>query len=79
MRKYTIDRFEGELAVLLEKGNESIQKDVPKRYFPDDISEGDLVEEQQDGSFRYSVLKEETFEARNKAEALLEKLKNKHK
>lgn len=78
MKKYTVDRFEGDVAVLLEKGNEAVQKDVPKRHFPDNISEGDIVEETDKGQLHYRILKEETTHARDKAKDLIEKLKKKN-
>ncbi|WP_261131742.1 DUF3006 domain-containing protein [Bacillus sp. Marseille-Q3570] len=78
MNRYTIDRFEGELAILLKKGDESIQKEVPLKYFPEEIAEGDIVEEQpKDGEQHYRILVDETKRARKKAEELLKKLRNK--
>ncbi|MGP4061492.1 DUF3006 domain-containing protein [Halobacillus sp. H74] len=78
--KYTIDRFEGELAVILKKGNETIQKDVPLKYFTEDVSEGDIVEKTAiDGITRYIPLKEETKCRNQEAESLLEKIKKKNK
>ncbi|MCF6410100.1 DUF3006 domain-containing protein [Pseudalkalibacillus salsuginis] len=78
MNRYTIDRFEGELAILLKKGNESIQKEVPMKCFPEEITEGDIVEEYpKDGAQHYRILVDETEKARSKAEELLKKLRNK--
>ncbi|WP_349407922.1 DUF3006 domain-containing protein [Pseudalkalibacillus sp. SCS-8] len=77
--KYTVDRFEGDLAVLLDRSDETKQKDVPLHYLPKDVKVGDIVEEKLliNGKPSYQILKEETDEAMEKAENLLNKLKKK--
>ncbi|WP_408008447.1 DUF3006 domain-containing protein [Pseudalkalibacillus sp. A8] len=78
--KYTVDRFEGDLVVLLMKGNESVQKDVPIHQFPKDIAEGDIVKEESiSGKIRYKILHDETDDARKKVNDLLNNLINKNK
>ncbi|SDH33804.1 DUF3006 domain-containing protein [Alteribacillus bidgolensis] len=80
MEKYTIDRFEGELAVLLLSGNETVQKDVPKEQLPDGVQEGDVIKIKwmDDGTVKEATFnKEETESRKEKAKSLLEKLKNK--
>lgn len=77
--KYTVDRIEKDIVVLLQKGDESIQKDVPVSLFPSEIKDGDIVEEIiENEKVIYHILHEETQEQRKKAEALLEKLKNRN-
>ncbi len=78
--KYTVDRFEGDLVILLMKGNESIQKDVLIHQFPKDIAEGDIVKEESfNGKTSYKILHDETVDTRKKANDLLNKLINKNK
>ncbi|GEM_PF-3570383 len=77
MTVYTIDRFEGEFAVILERGNESVQRDVPLTQLPSMVQQGDLVdiEFSEDGVIRKAViLNEQTLSAKQRAEALLQKL-----
>ncbi|WP_406944503.1 DUF3006 domain-containing protein [Halobacillus sp. SY10] len=77
--KYTIDRFEGELAVLLKKGDETFQKDVPLKYFTENVSEGDIVKEKNvNGSTIYQPMKNETKTRKLEAENLLDKIKRKN-
>lgn len=79
MTKYTVDQIEGNIVVLLQKGNESIRKDVSIDLFPKEIKDGDIVKEVvKKGKIHYSILEKETEERRKKAEELLNKLKNKH-
>ncbi|WP_409251795.1 DUF3006 domain-containing protein [Bacillus sp. SCS-153A] len=80
--KYTVDRFEGPLAVLLLRNDESVQIDVEKDKLPKELKEGDIIELElaDDGSIdKVIILKAETDLARNKAEDLLQKLLNKNK
>lgn len=82
MEKYTVDRFEGEFAVLLLSSDESVQKDVPKEQVPDNVQEGDIVEVSfnEDGTVKEAMIKrEETISRKEKAQSLLEKLKSKNK
>ncbi|MDQ0299617.1 hypothetical protein J2S78_002037 [Salibacterium salarium] len=80
MKKYTVDRFEGELAVLLLSDDETIQKDVPRDQLPGGLKEGDVLEIQfkEDNKVEKAVVKEiETESKKEIAKLLLEKLKNK--
>jgi hypothetical protein len=78
MDTYTVDRIEGNVVVLLKKGNESISKNIPISQFPHDIKDGDIVMETREGEkTSYKILVDETNVQRKKANELLEKLKNK--
>ena len=44
MAKYTLDRFEKDKAVLLQKGNETLEKILNRVQLPENIKEGDIVE-----------------------------------
>jgi len=82
LKKYTVDRFEGEFAVLLLSSDESVQKDVPKDQLPNDVKEGDIIEVSfnVDGTVKEAMIKrEETISRKEKAQSLLEKLKSKNK
>lgn len=77
MDKYTIDRFEGELAVLLLRKDESVKVDVPRSQLPEEVKEGDILKVKfaKDGQVTDAIiLKEETEAARKKAEELLRKI-----
>jgi Protein of unknown function (DUF3006) len=69
--KATIDRFEDGYAVLLVRGEESIQIDFPKQLLPEGCKEGDILD------IRISRNVESTDETRKRVANLIEKLKNK--
>jgi hypothetical protein len=73
--KYTLDRFEGDLAVLLERDNETNEKVIPKNVLGS-VNEGDILTITYHGEMIYEVEvhKEETLKARQAAKDLLEKL-----
>ncbi len=50
MEKWSVDRIEGDLAVLMN--DEKRTQNVPLSKFPGKISAGDIVFEQSDGSFQ---------------------------
>ncbi|WML48409.1 DUF3006 domain-containing protein [Neobacillus sp. PS3-34] len=77
--KFTVDRFEEEKAVLLQRDDETIEKIVAKKLLGTSVSEGDilLITFSDNGNVEKSeLLKEETEQAREQANKLLEKLKN---
>lgn len=76
---YTVDRFEGNLAVLLLSENESIEVVKKRSELPEGTSEGDVLhlEFDSDKLISAEILKEETHCARKAAQNLLNKLKNK--
>lgn len=79
--KYTLDRYDEEFAVLVEKGNESHQELIERSKLESYAKEGDIldVEWNTDGSFKEaSVLQEETDTRKQDVSDLIEKLKNKH-
>lgn len=82
MMKYTVDRFEGDFAVLLLRENEEKQFDVKKENLPSEVKEGDIldIEYNSDGSIKnVQILKQETNQAKKRAEDLIQKLVNKNK
>ena len=82
MAKYTLDRFEKDKAVLLQKGNETLEKILNRVQLPENIKEGDIVEVflHDDGTLKEVViLQQETETAWKQARNLLEKLKNKNR
>lgn len=75
--KYTVDRFEGGMAVLLQRDDETIEKVVPKEALGPRIAEGDIlhVTFNDNGEvIKSEFLKEETEEARQRSARLLKKL-----
>lgn len=78
--KYTLDRFEGEKAVLLYRGDESIELVTPKENLPQEAKEGDVLslDVSIDGKvISAEVLTEETENARVSAKNLLDRLRKK--
>lgn len=69
--KATIDRFEGDIAVLLIRNDESIHIDFPRKLLPEGCREGDIL----DININRDI--ESTEVARERVSSLIEKLKNK--
>ena len=82
MTLYTIDRFEGDVAVILERGNESVQRDIPVAQLPSIVQQGDVmdIEFTEDNVVRKAIiLNEQTLSAKQRAEELLQKLIERNK
>ncbi|MFD2705211.1 DUF3006 domain-containing protein [Salibacterium lacus] len=80
LKQYTVDRLEGELAVLLPAGDENIQRKVPTKQLPEDLKEGDVVEVEcnENGTLReITINHQETENRKQKAQSIFQKLKNK--
>lgn len=77
--KYTIDRFEGELAVLLLREDETVEVFKNRSELPKGANEGDILslEFDSDKLVTVNILNEETYQARKSAQDLLNRLKNK--
>jgi hypothetical protein len=77
---YTIDRFEGGLAVLLFRENESIELLAPRTLLPGDLEEGSILQiDIVSGNIKSVVyLKEETAAVRNRNQQLLKELVKKN-
>ncbi|MBT2644695.1 DUF3006 domain-containing protein [Bacillus sp. ISL-41] len=78
--KYTLDRFEKDIAVLLFRDDETKELLISKVSLPPNAAEGDIlfVEFNEDGNVQQiKLLEEETQAARQKVEELLNKLKRK--
>lgn len=78
--KAVIDRFEGDVAVLL-LGDEALKLDVPRTLLPKDAGEGSWLQvELQDGKLLSAVLDaEETQNRKQRIADKLERLRNKGK
>ncbi|HYK72418.1 MAG TPA: DUF3006 domain-containing protein [Pseudoneobacillus sp.] len=77
--KYTIDRFEGNLAVLLFRKNETIEVTIQKGQLPVEAKIGDIVgiKIQPDGSLmKVEILEEETEKTKEVAKRLLKEILN---
>ena len=78
--KYTLDRYENDLAVFLLKDDESFEKLVPTSELPETIKEGDIVEMEfaDNGSIiMLTILRNDTQKMKSDLEHLINKLKNK--
>lgn len=73
--KYTLDRIENDMYVLLEFPSEEKQLLIPVNKYTGKLYEGDIV--LIEGEMIIEVLKEETKDMREKVSSLLDKLKNK--
>lgn len=70
--KATIDRFEGDFAVLLVRDDEDIMIDFPAALLPAGCREGDIID------VEIGRDNQATADARERVTALLEKLKAKN-
>lgn len=78
MKRYTLDRLDDGFYVFLEKGNEEQQLLIPKDKVSSALTEGDIVDIQQnEAGYQISILKEETADRKQQVMDLIEKLKNK--
>ncbi len=77
--KYTIDRFEGNIAVLLQRDDESIQKVIPLSLLGD-VNEGDVVTLTFNNGevVNVNINVEETNQVRQQVKDLLKRLNGKH-
>jgi hypothetical protein len=79
--KYTLDGFEGDVAIFLLREDETKEVIIPKAQLPGNFKKGDIVEIQfyRDGSIQSTVLLEvETEEARATANSLLSRILEKN-
>jgi hypothetical protein len=79
--KYTIDRFEGDLAVLLYRENESIEILAPRVLLPGALKEGSILQIEIVAGYIKSIvyLKEETAAVQKRNEELLQELVKKNR
>lgn len=78
--KYVLDRYENDYGIFLKLPNETEQLLVHKTEMIGEASEGDICTVQQhEGKFQIDVLADDTVRARETAQSLLEKLKQKGK
>ncbi|WP_060210294.1 DUF3006 domain-containing protein [Sporosarcina koreensis] len=73
--KYTLDRIENKMYVLLDYPNEEKQLLIPVNKYNGELAEGDIVVIEND--MIVEVLEQETQDMKKKVSSLLEKLKNK--
>lgn len=78
--KYVLDRYENDYGIFLKLPNETDQLLVHKTEMIGEANEGDICTVQQhEGKFQIDVLTDDTARARETAQSLLEKLKQKGK
>jgi hypothetical protein len=79
--KYTLDRFEGDLAVLLLREDESIEVDIPKARLSGMLNKGDIIDIRfhPDGTIEKAILlKEETEKAKMEVNKVLREILQKN-
>ena len=78
-KKLQVDRFEGNLAVLLDR--EDHIYNIPKDLFGFELHEGDYLETEMENNMPVSAvfLAEETLAARQKIHILMKKMRRKKK
>ena len=69
--KVFIDRIEGDLAVVVLYDDDSVKFNLPRKYLPEGISEGDYLQ------LTFAVDKASHDEEKQKIDDLLKKLKGK--
>jgi S-adenosylmethionine synthetase len=71
--KVTLDRIEGDIAVLLIRNDESIKLNVPMAFLPESCKEEDILD--------ITITRDDkaTKEAESRVSGLIQKLKNKSK
>ncbi|MBU8907628.1 DUF3006 domain-containing protein [Desertibacillus haloalkaliphilus] len=83
MSKYTVDLIEAEIATLLLRSDETVVKEVPTHQLPPNLKEGDIIEISfaADGTtvLQAAILENDTKQAKQKADALLQKILAKNK
>ncbi len=69
--KFTIDRIEEDVAVLISSENEPVRITIPSSLLPDCVKEGDVV------IMSIERDEESTAASKDRVSSLIEKLKNK--
>jgi hypothetical protein len=69
--KATLDRFEGNMAVLLVRDDESIKFNVPIILLPDGVREGDILD------ISITIDEKATDDSKARGSSLMERLKRK--
>jgi Protein of unknown function (DUF3006) len=70
--KATVDRFEGDVAVLLLRNDESIKFDMPLALLPEGVREGDILD------ILITIDEKATDESIARVSSLMERLKRKN-
>ena len=80
LTKYVLDRYENNYAIFLKLPDENEQLIVHQTEMIGAPKEGDICDVQQhEGKFTIHVLDRETLDAKETAQSLLQKLKQKRK
>lgn len=69
--KATLDRIEGDMAVLLFRDDESIKFDIPLALLPEDVHEGDILD------ILITIDEKATEDSKSRVSSLIERLKSK--
>ncbi len=77
--KFTVDQVENGIAIMLCRDDETERNELPITIFPFNVYERDIIEVSADGNrLKFEKLEDETQQAKQKADVLLEKLRKKN-
>lgn len=79
-KKYTLDRFEGDYAIFLQRPDETKQLPIHRADIAIEVKQGDIVEVHDNGhTYEVTLLKEETTIQKDRISNLMQQLRDKNK
>lgn len=79
LKKYTLDRFEGDYAIFLQRPDESEQLLIHRTDLDVDVKQGDIVSIHDNGrTYEIAILKEETANQKQRIANLMQQLRSKN-
>ena len=79
-KKYTLDRFEGDYAIFLQRPEETKQLLIHRADLATEVKQGDIVSIHDNGqTYEVKVLNEETVSQKDRISNLMQQLRDKNK
>lgn len=79
-KKYTLDRFEGDYAIFLQRPEETQQLLIHRADLTLEVKQGDIVAIHDNGhTYEVKVLNEETVSQKDRISNLMQQLRDKNK
>ena len=79
-KKYTLDRFEGDYAIFLQRPEETQQLLIHRADLAIEVKQGDIVAIHDNGqTYEVKVLNEETVSQKDRISNLMQQLRDKNK
>lgn len=79
-KKYTLDRFEGDYAIFLQRPEETQQLLIHRTDLEIEVKQGDIVSIQDNGrTYEVTLLNEETVSQKDRIANLMQQLREKNK